>query len=159
MNIVWYRNVPPNELDAVLTDRDGKRRPVSLPPGQVQDELVAEMREFAAAHLAPPIAEVVTGIEEPFIQAVHDIEVPRMAFGRICILGDAAFEDGWVLAAELQEAAGDVRRALAVWEEKQLALGESLLQRTRMIGNGSQFEGTFGSEDPNLIFGLYGPGD
>lgn len=173
MNIVWYRNVAPNELDAVLTDRDGKRRPVSLPPGQVQDELVAEMREFAAAHLAPPIAEVVTGIEEPFIQAVHDIEVPRMAFGRICILGDAAFavrphaaagtakaaEDGWVLAAELQEAGGDVRRALAVWEEKQLALGESLLQRTRMIGNGSQFEGTFGSEDPNLIFGLYGPGD
>jgi 2,6-dihydroxypyridine 3-monooxygenase len=33
-----------------------------------------------------------------------------------------------------------------------------LLRRTRQIGNASQFAGTFGPEDPQLIFGLYGPG-
>jgi 2,6-dihydroxypyridine 3-monooxygenase len=173
MNIVWYRNVATDELPSMLTGNDGKQRPVSLPPGFVREDVIAEMRDFARAHLAPAIAEVVTGIEEPFIQAVHDIQVPQMAFGRVCILGDAAFavrphaaagtakaaEDGWVLAEEIEGARGDVQRALMTWESKQLALGESLLQRTRQIGNSSQVQGTFGADHPDLIFGLHGPGD
>lgn len=172
MNIVWYRNVPEPELPALLTDRDGQRRTVSLPPGAARDEVVQEMRHFARAQLAPPVAEVVTRIAEPFVQAVFDIEVPRMAFGRACLVGDAAFaarphaaagtakaaEDGWVLAQELAAARGDVPGALHRWEQRQLALGRALLARTREIGDSSQFHGTFRPGDPRLIFGLYGPG-
>ena len=64
---------------------------------------------------------------EPFVQVVYDIGVPRMAFGRACLLGDAAFAvrphaaagtakaaaDGWALAAALTAAGGDVPAALA----------------------------------------------
>ena len=109
---------------------------------------------------------------EPFVQAVYDIEVPRMVFGRICLIGDAAFavrphaaagtakaaEDGWALAEELTAAGGDVRGALAAWERRQLPLGRDLLTRSREIGDSSQFLGTFRPGDPRLIFGLYGPG-
>jgi 2,6-dihydroxypyridine 3-monooxygenase len=172
VNVVWYRNVAADELPAFLTDRTGVQRPVSLPPGAVPDDAVAEMREYAAAHLAPPIAEVVTGIAEPFVQAVFDIEVPRMVSGRACLLGDAAFavrphaaagtakaaEDGWVLAEELVRAGGDVPAALAAWESRQLALGSALLTRTREIGDSSQFTGSFHPGDRRLIFGLHGPG-
>jgi 2,6-dihydroxypyridine 3-monooxygenase len=172
MNLVWYRNVAAGDLPAFLTDRTGVQRPVSLPPGAVPDDAVAEMREHAARHLAPPIAEVVTGIREPFVQAVFDIEVPRMVSGRACLLGDAAFavrphaaagtakaaEDGWVLAEELQRAGGDVPAALAAWESRQLALGSALLTRTREIGDSSQFTGGFRPGDRRLIFGLHGPG-
>lgn len=172
MNIVWYRNVAEDELPALLTDRTGQRRAVSLPPGAARDEVIAEMREFACEHLAPPIAEVVTGIPEPFVQAVFDIEVPRMVGGRVCLVGDAAFavrphaaagtakaaEDAWVLAQELEAAGGDVPVAVKSWEAKQLALGRSLLARTREIGDSSQFTGSFRPGDPRLIFGLYGPG-
>jgi 2,6-dihydroxypyridine 3-monooxygenase len=172
VNVVWYRNVPADELPAFLTDRTGARRPVSLPPGAVPDDAVAEMRGYAAAHLAPPIAEAVTGIAEPFVQAVFDIEVPRMVSGRTCLLGDAAFavrphaaagtakaaEDGWVLAEELVRAGGDVPAALAAWESRQLALGSALLARTREIGDSSQFTGGFRPGDHRLIFGLHGPG-
>lgn len=173
MNIVWYRNVEASDLDRVLTDSEGHRRSVSVPPGMVADEVVAEMRQFAGENLSPAIAEVVTGIEEPFIQAVFDIDVPRMVFGRVCLLGDAAFavrphaaagtakaaEDGWVLAEELAAACGDLPSALARWEERQLKLGRSLLDRTRRIGSSSQFEGSFQPGNPELIFGLYGPGN
>ena len=172
MNIVWYRNVAESDLPSLLTDRDGRVRSVSLPPGAARDDVIAEMREFARDHLAPPIAEVVTGIEEPFLQAVFDIEVPRMAFGRTCLIGDAAFsvrphaaagtakaaEDGYILAEELDAASGDVRIALRRWEQRQLVLGKLLLERTRQIGDSSQFTGSFRPGDPRLIFGLYRPG-
>ena len=172
MNMVWYRNVPEQELPELLTDRTGQQRSVSLPPGAARDDVVRALRQVAAEHLAPPIAEVVTSVEEPFVQAVFDIDVPRMVAGRACLLGDAAFavrphaaagtakaaEDGWVLAEELQRAGGDVPAALAAWEARQLALGADLLARTREIGDSSQFAGSFQPGDPRLIFGLHAPG-
>lgn len=172
VNIVWYRNVPPADLADFLTGSDGVRREVSVPPGRLRDEQVAEMRAFAEAHLAPQVAEVVTSVAEPFIQAIFDIEVPLMRQGRVCLLGDAAFavrphaaagtakaaEDGWVLAEEIVRADGDLDAALPRWEQRQLALGASLLARTRAIGESSQRRADFRAGDPALTFGLYGPG-
>jgi 2,6-dihydroxypyridine 3-monooxygenase len=172
MNMVWYRNVPEPDLPTFLTDRQGVRREVSLPPNHVRHEQIDEMRRLAANHLAPPIAEMVTKVAEPFVQAVFDIEVPGMARGRACLVGDAAFavrphaaagtakaaEDGWVLVEELLRAGGDVDLALPRWERRQLALGASLLERTRDIGDSSQFRDDFKPGDPRLVFGLYGPG-
>jgi 2,6-dihydroxypyridine 3-monooxygenase len=172
MNMVWYRNVAAADLADFLTDRGGVRREVSLPPGHVPEHLVAEMRGYAAAHLAPPIAEVATSVAEPFVQAVFDIEVPGMARDRAVLLGDAAFavrphaaagtakaaEDGWVLAEEIAGAGGDLGLALPRWEQRQLALGSSLLARTREIGESSQMRGDFHAGDPRLVFGLYAPG-
>jgi 2,6-dihydroxypyridine 3-monooxygenase len=173
MNVVWYRNVAEDdELPALLTDRTGNRRPVSLPPGTVPDQLITAMRSFARTHLAPPIAEVVTALPEPFVQAVFDTDVPRMVVGRCCLIGDAAFavrphaaagtakaaEDSWMLAQELRATDGCVPVALERWEAKQLSLGRTLLARTREIGDSSQFTGGFRPGDPRLIFGLYAPG-
>jgi 2,6-dihydroxypyridine 3-monooxygenase len=174
INLVWYVNVPAgNPLDELMTGRDGVLRPVSLPPGAATDRALSALRQAALAQLAPPLSEVVTHVAEPFIQVIYDIEVSRMAFGRICLLGDAAFAvrphaaagtakaaaDGWALAEELTAAAGNVPAALEAWERRQLALGHDLLARCRAIGDSSQFHGTFRPGDPRLIFGLYAPGN
>jgi 2,6-dihydroxypyridine 3-monooxygenase len=173
VNIVWYVNVTAGaDLDRLMTGRDGVRRAMSLPPGAASADAVDHLRNFAATSLAGPIAEVVTTIPEPFVQLVCDIEVPRMVHGRACLIGDAAFavrphaaagtakaaDDGWALAEELATAGGDVPAALASWERRQLAVGRSLLARTREIGDSSQFSGTFRPGDPRLIFGLHQPG-
>jgi 2,6-dihydroxypyridine 3-monooxygenase len=174
INTVWYVNVAEGApFDDLMTGRDGIRRDVSLPPGAVTERAVTDMRQAASGLLAAPIAEVIARAAEPFVQVIYDIEVPRMVFGRTCLLGDAAFAvrphaaagtakaaaDGWALADELTAADGDVPAALAAWERRQLALGRSLLARCRDIGDSSQFSGTFRPGDPNLIFGLYGPGN
>ncbi len=174
VNFVWYVNVAAGgDLEKLMTGRDGVRRPVSLPPGAAADEAVTAMRQAAAARFAAPIAAVVTGVADPFVQVVYDIAVPRMAFGRACLIGDAAFAvrphaaagtakaaaNGWALAGELATVAGDVPAALAKWERSQLALGRALLARCRDIGDSSQFGGTFRPGDQRLIFGLYGPGN
>ena len=173
MNIVWYFNADEQtELPRLLTDRTGFRQGVSVPPGFLDPAVANEIKDYAQSVLAPPLAEVVTSIDDIFLQVVFDIEVPQMAFGRACILGDAGFaarphaaagtakaaEDAWVLADELARAEGDVPTALKAWEARQLEMGRNLLARTKATGEASQVHGTFGPDWPALIFGLYAPG-
>ncbi len=94
-----------------------------------------------------------------------------MAFGRVCLIGDAAFvarphaaagtakaaADAWSLADAIGKNR-DVPAALAQWEPGQLALGKQLLERNRRNGRRSQFENTWTPGDPELIFGLRAPG-
>jgi len=174
MNLVWYRNVPEGEpLADLLTDRGGKQRDVSLPPGAVRDEHLADFRATAEAQLPPPIAEVALSTAEPFLQVMIDVEVPRMAFGRVCLVGDAAFsvrphaaaatakgaDDVWALADALRRSGGDVAEALQTWEPAQLELGRALLARTRDLGEGAQFRGDWVPGERALTFGLREPGD
>ncbi len=173
MNFVWYRNVEVGApFESLMTDRHGVPRPVSLPPGAARPEFVDEVRSDARRRLAPVITEVVERVAEPFVQAVFDIEVPRMVHGRTCLIGDAAFAvrphaaagtakaaaDGWELAAQIAAHRGDLDAALPEWERRQLALGRELLERNRRIGDASQRHGTFTPGDPQLVFGLRGPG-
>ncbi len=49
------------------------------------------MESAAAELLAPQFAEIVTKTTQPLFQPIFDLTVPQMAFGRIALLGDAAF--------------------------------------------------------------------
>ncbi len=173
INIVWYRNyLAGDDLSDLLVDAHGNRREVSVPPGAVRPEHVAEARAVAAARLPSPIAEVVLAVDDMFVQVVLDLDVPRMAFGRACLLGDAAFvvrphaaagtakaaDDAWTLRDALADHPDDPIAALAAWEPGQLALGRNLQARTRAIGRRSQVDGTWRAGDPELIFGLHSPG-
>ena len=171
-NLVWYRNyLEGNDLDDLMTDNTGQQREISLPPGAVSDHHVAELRAVAEARLPAPMANVVSKLEQPFLQVIYDIDVPRMAFGRTCLVGDAAFvarphaaagtakaaADGWALAQALSEKNNAVS-ALKHWEAEQLVVGRQLLERTRRIGRRSQVDCNWVAGDPELIFGLHGPG-
>jgi 2,6-dihydroxypyridine 3-monooxygenase len=173
INWLWYRNVAAgDELEELLTDRDGARRSVSVPPGLVSRRSLDDLLGAAREALPPAFAELVAGTPEPFVQAVFDVEVPRMAFGRTCLIGDAAFalrphvaagtakaaEDAWRLGEAIAEANGDVETALGAWERRQLALGRMALRRTREAGERSQFTNSWRVGDP-LPFGLYEQGD
>ncbi len=174
INVVWYRNYASgDDLDHLLTDVDGSPRELSIPPGRVAPVHLAEARATAAARLPAPIAEVVCAIDELFVQVILDVEVDRIAYDRVCLIGDAAFavrphaaagtakacDDGWTLAAALAgQDRADAARALAAWEGPQLDLGRRLLERTRAIGRRSQVDNTWEVGDPDLIFGLYRPG-
>ena len=173
LNFVWYRNIHEGaELDHVMTDREGVRRARSVPPGEVREDVLDELRR-ASAGLPPVLREVVEKSLDPFIQPVMDVEVPRMAFGRVCLIGDAAFTarphaaagtakaaaDAWALAEAIAVARGDIAGALLEWEPGQLKMGSELVARNRVMGERSQFLGTWQPEDTTLRFGLRGPGD
>ena len=172
INWLWYHNVPQGaEFDDLMTDRDGTIREISVPPGAVQPRHIDRLRADATA-LPLPLAELIQATDQPFIQAIIDLDAPRMAFGRVCLIGDAACvarphaaagtakaaEDAWILGAAMRESAGDVIAALRRWEPAQLRLGQGVVARTRAAGRRAQFEGTWRVGDP-LPFGLYETGD
>lgn len=173
VNFVWYRNyLEGADLNDLLTDSGGEHRELSVPPGLMAAHHVAEACAFAQARLPASIATVVTATQDLFVQTIYDIEIERMVFDRVILLGDAAFaarphaaagtakaaDDGWVLAAALDEAPNLVT-ALGQWEASQLALGRSLLARTRDVGARSQITNTWEPGDPDLLFGLHRAGD
>jgi 2,6-dihydroxypyridine 3-monooxygenase len=89
---VWYVNVPGGpDLECLLTDRADKLRGRSVPAGMVSTKLTAEIHAAATSELHPRFVELVQRTPDPFIQSILDVVVARMAFGRVCLLGDAAF--------------------------------------------------------------------
>jgi 2,6-dihydroxypyridine 3-monooxygenase len=173
VNWLWYVNVEHGApLWRVMTDVDGVCRDISLPPGLVPAETIELLRHDACRRLPPPLAELVLTTEQPFVQAIVDIEVSRMAFGHVCLIGDAAFagrphaaagsakaaEDAYWLGRAVAEAGGNIPAALARWEPGQLALGHGLIARTREAGERAQFLNTWRTGDP-MPFGLYRTGD
>ncbi|MDH3261302.1 MAG: FAD binding domain-containing protein [Acidimicrobiia bacterium] len=173
INFVWYRNYPEGEdFDSVMTDVHGERRPMTVPPGMVRREHLDELRRATRA-LAPTMTEVVNESSDVFVQAIFDLESPRLVFGRVLLMGDAAFTarphvaagtakasaDAWALHDALRSTHGGIDAALATWEPGQLALGRAVVDRSRRMGQSSQFEGTMVPGDPAWKFGLYEPGN
>jgi 2-polyprenyl-6-methoxyphenol hydroxylase-like FAD-dependent oxidoreductase len=142
-NVVWYR--PADEV-AALTGRDGRRYDLSIPPGQVAAEAVAALDADADALLAPCCAEVVHLSRPPFIQAIYDLQSPRLLFGRTILIGDAAFvarphagmgvTKAALDALTLAQAFAEPRRAaaLAAWQEGRLGYGRAVVARARWLG-------------------------
>jgi 2,6-dihydroxypyridine 3-monooxygenase len=173
INWVWYRNVEEGgALAQLLTDRHGLHHPVSIGAGEVAQRNISELVAAAERTLPPQLIELVSSSAAPFVQVVLDIGVPRMAFGRVALIGDAAFalrphvaagtakaaEDAWTLAGALAGPPPDVCGALAAWQATQVALGRSVTQRSRRAGQRSQFENSWQIGE-RLPFGLHEAGD
>src|SRR5262249_527658 len=90
----WVRYVHADEtraLPVLLRDKRGEQRESSVPPGYVTAELIDALHAAAGREVHPRFAQLVRATEDPFIQAIQDVTVPRMVFGHTCLLGDAAF--------------------------------------------------------------------
>ena len=149
-NVVWYRPAEEgSELKHLLTDEGGTTH-VSIPPPLIARDAIAAMRAGAEQLLPPQFRAVVRMIEEPMLQPIYDLQTPRMAFGRIAIIGDAAFvarprvaagvakaaDDAAALAAELQTIVGasEVEPALMRFEVARLPVGRRIIERARHRG-------------------------
>ncbi len=147
-NVVWYR--PADErtkLQWLLTDERGVRHAISIPPPLIRREAIADMRSDAERLIAPQFRQIVRLIEEPILQPIYDLESPRMAFGRVAIVGDAAFvarphvaagvskaaDDAAALAAALQKEP-DVGAALEAFEAARLPENHRIIERARHLG-------------------------
>ena len=172
LNWIWYRRIEDGpERTRVMTDRNGWHHALSVPPGEIAADVESELRYAASTLLADDLAALVDSTTRLFIQSVVDVDVPRMAFGRVCLVGDAAFvvrphaaagtakaaADGWSLADAL-DSADDIAAALMRWQQGQLQLGRQLLERSRRLG-ATQFRGEWVPGDRSLLFGLRAPGD
>jgi len=57
----------------------------------IRPEITAGIKATARALVAPQVAEIFARTPQPFFQPIFDLESPQIVFGRVALLGDAAF--------------------------------------------------------------------
>jgi 2-polyprenyl-6-methoxyphenol hydroxylase-like FAD-dependent oxidoreductase len=145
-NIVWYRPADERQLADINTDANGVRHE-QVPPPLIRPELTAAVKADARALLPPAVADVFVRAEQPFFQAIFDVASPRLTFGRVALLGDAAFVARPHVGAGVTKAAldaacladataamPDLDVALAYYDEERRRFGDWIVARSRDLG-------------------------
>ena len=147
-NFVWYHPVLPEKLTDLCTDASGKCHGVAIPPQLIREEHLNDMRTLSRSLFAPQIADTVDLVKQPFFQAIFDCESPRIAQGRVALLGDAAFVgrphagmgttkaalDAQYLIDALIAADGELEPALTDYNDSRSLFGRRLVARNRWLG-------------------------
>jgi len=144
-NIVWYRPTAPDTLVDLCTDASGRYHGTAIPPPLIRPEIVAAIKATARALVAPQVAEIFARAQ-PFFQPIFDLESPRIAFGRVALLGDAAFVARPHVGAGVTKAAldaasladatvgGDLVAGLLQYQREQQPFGSGLVALGRNEG-------------------------
>jgi len=147
-NFVWYRVVDEEQLRDMCTDEDGRVHDFSIAPPLIRRDVIAKMRADAAALMPPPFLDVINNIEAPFFTPIYDFISPKMAFGRIALVGDAASVgrphtgygvtkaacDALALARSLDRDVNDFAAGLEEFEVERLAVNQRVVRQGRLIG-------------------------
>ena len=160
LNWVWYCNYAEESPEHVelMTDKDGKRHHVTLPPGGIRDSVWERQKERAKQVLPPQFAELVERTEVPFVQAITDVLSPRAVLprdSRVVLVGDAiagfrphtaastnqAALDAMELAQAVEKILGGADREVVMkeWEERVLEYARTMQKHGVDMGNRSQF--------------------
>ncbi|KAF1968446.1 FAD/NAD(P)-binding domain-containing protein [Bimuria novae-zelandiae CBS 107.79] len=158
INFVYYTNFPSKSLDEpsdelakLMTDIEGVRHRITIPPGKTDPEAWEKQREIAKEKLPPQFAEIVRATKKPFVQAVTDVISSTNEFfdGQVILLGDAlagfrphtvastsqAAFDAMILADRLR---GDVTKK--EWKKQTMAYARTIQKRGVDMGNRSQHQ-------------------
>ena len=160
-NFVWYRPASEHEeLVSLLTDDDGHHYPTGIPPLKVSWKHIAHMRKVAQEILAPQYAEILEKTAAPFLQAIYDVRSEQIVFGRIALMGDAAFVgrphvgmgvtkagDEAIVIAKHIAALGATPAALKAYSDERLKLGQQVVARAQYLGRYMQAQGSKGNRD------------
>jgi 2-polyprenyl-6-methoxyphenol hydroxylase-like FAD-dependent oxidoreductase len=147
-NVVWYRPADEaTELQHLLMDETGVIHAISIPPPLIRQAAIAQMRAAAERLVAPQFGAIAKLMDEPVLQPIYDLETPRMAFGRVAIIGDAAFVarphvaagvskavDDATALVEALDGEADVAAALTRFEARRLPIGRRIIERARHLG-------------------------
>ena len=153
-NYVWYRPANKDVLKKLMTDADGNYFAQGISPNKVAWQHVAGARDAARELLAPQFAEMLEKTAQPFLQAIYDCASPQMAFGRVALMGDAAFvarpHVGMGVTKAAEDAAaltdcigtyGATPQALQAFEQMRLAPCTAVVERARVLGAYMQAQG------------------
>ena len=146
-NFAWYRVADAATLKHMCTDENGREYEFGVPPPLVRKDLIAEMRDEADSLLPPQYLDCLRHVEQPFFTPVYDFCSPRLAFGRVALVGDAAstprphigfgVSKAGAEAQALAEALSnydDIDRALSAYNAARQPLSERIVAHSRKLG-------------------------
>ena len=164
---VWCRPVDREmTLSQMCTDAAGRCHGDSIPPNLIRRELLCELSATAKASMAPQIAWLIAHAPKPILSPIFDLESPQVVFGRVALMGDAAFVarphvgtgvtkaalDAQRLAEAVVASHGDLPAGLKRYDSDRRRFGNWLVARGRRIGD--QVEAQLRHGEPHDCGGL-----
>jgi 2-polyprenyl-6-methoxyphenol hydroxylase-like FAD-dependent oxidoreductase len=145
---VRYVGIGEADLPHILIDRDGRQHHASLPFGSTPERAIRDLRDLAQRKVHPMPAASVAATPQPYLQTILDVVPTRTVFGRVCLLGDAAFvirphtagatakaaRDATTLAQALKRTGRNVDAGLSSFEETQIEFGQKMVDYGVALG-------------------------
>jgi 2-polyprenyl-6-methoxyphenol hydroxylase-like FAD-dependent oxidoreductase len=117
----------------------------------VNEDTIKEQKTAAEDILPDSFQQIIFATKEPFIQAIHDLSVSKMAFDKTCLIADASFvvrphtaaatskavKNAVALAKSVKKYRGDTAKALEELEPSQLDIGKYILSLGIRLRNSS----------------------
>jgi len=145
-NFIWYRVGDAETLRQMCVDENGRQHEYSVPPPLIRKELIARMRAEAEELLPPQFLDCLTHMQ-PFFTPIYDFSTPRLVFGRVALVGDAAAAPRPHMGFGMSKAAGDAQAlgealgshddvddGLAAYNAVRQPIGERIVQHGRKLG-------------------------
>jgi 2-polyprenyl-6-methoxyphenol hydroxylase-like FAD-dependent oxidoreductase len=146
-NFIWYRVGDAQTLKDMCVDENGHQHEYSVPPPLIRKDLIAQMRADAERIMPTAFIDCLRNIERPFFTPIYDFSAPRIVFGRVALVGDAASSsrphmgfgvakaggDAQALAQALA-AHDDIDAALAAYNAERQPIGERVMLHGRKLG-------------------------
>ncbi|KAK5132634.1 hypothetical protein LTR08_008756 [Meristemomyces frigidus] len=153
LNFVWYANFAEGsaELETLMTDKHGRHRHITIPPGEMSEEAWAMVMRMGHERLPPQMAEMAAKSTEPFVQCITDVIAPKNLYmgDKVVLIGDALAGFRPHTVASTSQAAFNAM-VLVEWLEGSAGRGDFVRQTMQFaravqdmgvrMGDRSQFE-------------------
>jgi len=146
-NFIWYRVAEAAQLRDMNVDSNGVQHDYSVPPPLIRRDLIEDMYADAKKIMPPVLLDCVMKMKQPFITPIYDFTAPRIVFGRVAMVGDAAANprphmgfgvakagnDAAALAAALRDH-DDIDAALDAYNAARQPIGNTIVLHSRKLG-------------------------
>jgi 2-polyprenyl-6-methoxyphenol hydroxylase-like FAD-dependent oxidoreductase len=146
-NFIWYRAADAARLREMNVDANGVQHEFSVPPPLIRKELIEQMHADAREIMPPVLLDCVMTMKQPFITPIYDFTAPRIVFGRVAMVGDAAANarphmgfgvakaggDAEALANALRDHDG-IDTALKAYNALRQPIGNTIVMHSRKLG-------------------------
>jgi 2-polyprenyl-6-methoxyphenol hydroxylase-like FAD-dependent oxidoreductase len=146
-NFIWYRVADAATLKEMCVDENGVQHEYSVPPPLIRKDLIAQMHADAREIMPEVLLDCVMKIPQPFITPIYDFTAPRIVFGRVAMVGDAAANarphmgfgvakaggDAEALARALRDHE-DIDTALKAYNDERQPIGNTIVLHGRRLG-------------------------
>jgi 2-polyprenyl-6-methoxyphenol hydroxylase-like FAD-dependent oxidoreductase len=145
-NFIWYRVASAAQLRAMCVDANGQQHEYSVPPPLIREDLIARMRADAEEIMPPQFLDCLANLR-PFFTPIYDFSTPRLVFGRVVLVGDAASSARPHMGFGMAKAGGDAQAlgevlashddidaGLVAYDRTRQPFGERVVMHGRKLG-------------------------
>jgi len=118
-----------------------------VPPPLIRKDLIAQMYADAREIMPPVMLDCAMTMKQPFITPIYDFTAPKIVFGRVAMVGDAAANARPHMGFGVAKAGGDaealaralghhddIDTALKAYNAERQPIGNTIVMHSRKLG-------------------------